>query len=294
VRPAAEARGIAVQPVLDPAAGPVSGDADRLQQVVWNLLSNAIKFTPRGGRVQVRLTRADSHVEVAVADTGAGIEPEFLPHVFERFRQADASSTRRHGGLGLGLAIVRHLAELHGGTVGAQSAGAGQGSVFTVRLPLMALRPAAGTAPVASEGAPAAAGEGTADLTGTHVLLVDDDEDGRELVATILSARGALVRTAASAAAALQALGEQRPDVLLSDIEMPGQDGYALVREVRRRESEGEGSRLPAIAFTAYARAEDRQRALAAGFDAHVAKPISPGELLGAVARAVGREAAAT
>jgi PAS domain S-box-containing protein len=275
VRPAAENKGVQLQPVLDPDAGPVSGDADRLQQVVWNLLSNAIKFTPRGGHVQVRLWKVDSHVEIVVADDGAGIAPEFVAHVFERFRQADSSSTRTHGGLGLGLAIVRHLVELHGGAVAVTSAGVGHGSTFTVKLPLGAATP--GPEPALATPAPES-------VAGIKVLVVEDEPDGLDLVVTLLAGLGAEVRGVASADAALVALQEARFDVLLSDIEMPGQDGYALIREVRARALEGRGPRLHAAAFTAYARPEDRDRALAAGFDAHITKPVSPNELVRVVA----------
>jgi PAS domain S-box-containing protein len=285
VRPSADAKGVTLVSSLEPAAMPVSADPDRLQQVVWNLLANAIKFTPRGGRVELRLRRADSHAEMQVQDTGPGIPRAFLPHVFERFRQADGSSTRAHGGLGLGLAIVRHLVEAHGGTVRADSAGEGQGSVFTVRLPIMGQEPV--PAVVAQEGAVETLAR-SMDLVGLRVLVVDDEADTREMVGAILKSQGAEVEAAGSAEEAVAALLKTRPHILVSDVEMPGQDGYDLIRKVRRLAPE-EGGRTPAAALTAYARPEDRMRALMAGFQIHVPKPVQPAELVAVVASLSGR-----
>jgi PAS domain S-box-containing protein len=292
VAPAAEAKRIRLEAVLDPEAGSVAGDPARLQQVVWNLLSNGVKFTPPGGRVEVRLERLDSQVEIRVSDSGEGIRPEFLPHVFDRFRQADSSTTRTHGGLGLGLAIVRHLVELHGGTVHADSAGEGQGSTFAVRLPV---RSAAPRLRDAERRPAAAAGEGTRPpaigLTGLRVLVVDDDADARVLLSAALEDHGAQVTAVGSTAEAVSVLDRVEPHVLLADIAMPGEDGYALIRRVRTREA-GRGRRLPAAALTAYAGAEDRERALAAGFDRHVRKPVEARELATIVAELAGRAAA--
>jgi PAS domain S-box-containing protein len=290
IRPAAEAKGVRLQVVLDPMAGPISGDPDRLQQVVWNLLSNAVKFTPRDGRVQVRLERVRSHVEIAVSDTGAGIEPEFLPFVFERFRQADGTSTRQYGGLGLGLAIVRHLVELHGGQVHAASLGRNQGSTFTVELPLMAVQ--AESSGQVHASLPAAENLAAFDidriLDGLRVLVVDDEADARELIKTILEQRGAEVTSVPSALEGLEALPRFQPDVIISDIEMPNEDGYALIKKIRELDPK-EGGRTPAAALTAYARTEDRMRALLAGFQIHMPKPIEPAELIAVVANLAGR-----
>jgi PAS domain S-box-containing protein len=284
VRPAAEAKGVRLQVVLDPNAGRVSGDPARLQQVVWNLLSNAVKFTPRDGRVHVVLERVNSHVEVAVSDTGQGIAPEFLPHVFERFQQADRSPSRPHGGLGLGLAIVRHIAELHGGTVHAESPGPGQGAVFTLKLPVIVLARTAGEGerrhPRATDEP---AHDALASLDGVRVLVVDDDPDSNEVVRLLLAGQGAEVEVAASAAQALDILGRWRPDVLVSDIGMPGEDGYGLIRNVRAHDGD-KPKRLPAVALTAYATIDDRVRLLSAGFQAHVTKPLDPAELVAVVA----------
>ncbi|MCA1564274.1 MAG: PAS domain S-box protein [Acidobacteria bacterium] len=296
VRPAAEAKGIRLQVVLDPRAGPVSGDPDRLQQVVWNLLSNAIKFTPKDGRVQVLLVRAGSHLELTVSDTGQGIEKKFLPYVFDRFRQADPSTTRTHGGLGLGLAIVRHLIELHGGTATVESEGAGQGTTFKVSLPLMIVHQPEFTAQ-AGERAPAAehptaggrlALECPPELEGLRVLLVEDEPDSREMLVVVLTQCRADVRAVSNAADALSQLEHWLPDVLISDIEMPGEDGYALIRKVRSLPPE-RGGKIPAAALTAYARAEDRMRALLAGFQLHVPKPVEPAELAAVIASLAGR-----
>jgi PAS domain S-box-containing protein len=294
VRPAAEARGVRLGVSLDASAGLVSGDADRLQQVFWNLLSNAIKFTPREGSVEVRLARAGDCAEVSVRDTGAGISAEFLPHIFERFRQADGAITREHGGLGLGLAIARHLVELHGGTIHAESEGEGRGSTFTVSLPLLESR-GADSGPLREEGAAAGGGGGPAAHTphsallwGLRVLVVDDDEDSRLLVSTALKAHGAQVALASSAAEGYARLKDTRPDVLVSDIGMPGMDGFELMRKIRAL-GEAEGGRTPAAALTAYARPEDREQALAAGYQLHIAKPADPAELARLVAGLAGR-----
>ena len=284
-RPAAEAKGIQLLSVLDPRSGKVEGDGERLRQVVSNLLSNAIKFTPGGGRVEVRLRRLAGDVTLTVIDTGKGIAPEFLPHLFERFRQADSSSTRSYGGLGVGLAIVRHVVELHGGAVRATSAGEGRGATFTVTLPAMAASDA-----TATPGEPAGRPEPTTypALDGLHVLVVDDEPDTCDLLATLLSRCGAETRTACSAAEARTLFGRWKVDVLVSDLGMPGEDGYALLRDLRSRAGE-RGDALPAIALTAYARAEDRVKALAWGFERHVVKPVEPSELVSIVADVAGR-----
>ncbi|MEP7069141.1 MAG: ATP-binding protein [Usitatibacter sp.] len=289
VRPGAEAKGIRIDKILDPHAGPVSGDPNRLQQVVWNLLSNAIKFTPKDGKVQVLLERVDSHIEVSVADTGMGIESKFIDHVFERFRQQDSSTTRRYGGLGLGLSIVKHLVELHGGTVRARSAGQGQGATFSVQLPLAVVnRPAeeSRSHPRTAKALPSAIR--MVDLTGLTVLVVDDQPDARNLIARVLADCNARVATAASAEEALALVESERPDVLVSDIGMPDVDGYELLRRVRALGPE-RGGKVPAIALTAFARSEDRTRALRAGFVVHVSKPVEPTELIATVASVAGR-----
>ncbi|MEZ0264292.1 MAG: ATP-binding protein, partial [Phycisphaerae bacterium] len=285
VRQSAEARDIRLQIVLDPMAGPVRGDPNRLQQCFWNLLSNAIKFTPKGGRVQVALERVNSHLEVCVTDNGQGIRPEFLPHVFERFRQADASTTRRHGGLGLGLSIVKHLVELHGGRVEARSEGEGKGATFCIELPLMVADPAA---PAGARQHPRGAPQAPMpmehpSLDGVTVLAVDDEPDARNLLRRILEECGARVVLAASADEGLAAVRRERPNMIVSDIGMPGEDGYAFIRKVRQLSAD-EGGRTPAAAFTAFARAEDRMRALRAGFQTHVAKPVDAAELTAVVA----------
>ena len=293
VRPAADAKSIRLQPVLDPQAREVSGDPDRLQQVFWNLLSNAIKFTSKGGRVQVILERIHSHLEVNVIDSGEGIAPEFLPHVFDRFRQADASSTRRHGGLGLGLAIVKQLVELHGGSVHVDSAGPGHGTAFRVMLPLRAVQVAEEPPPEEPRASGAALAPPLVPaellrLTGIRVLVVDDEPDARALVKRLLEDRGATVRTAGSADEAMSLFRENPPDVLVSDIGMPGEDGYSLIRRVRALLPE-QGGHIPAIALTAYARSEDRIKAIVAGFQMHLAKPVEAMELLAQVASLMGR-----
>jgi PAS domain S-box-containing protein len=288
VRPAAAARDIEIAAVLEPRAGAVAGDPGRLQQVAWNLLTHAIKFTAPGGRVEVRLARRSEQVELAVRDTGSGITPEFLPHVFERFRQADSSTTRTHGGLGLGLAIVRHLVEAHGGTVSAESPGSGKGSTFTVSLPLFQPRPrppeVEAQRPVSRAAVPVA----PPSLEALRVLVVDDDHDTLEVVKQLLEHAGADVTAAASAEEALAALERAPPDVIVSDIGMPGQDGYDLIRRVRGLTPE-RGGRTPAAALTAFTQSDHRQLALAAGFQLYLAKPIEPDELTAAVARLAGR-----
>ncbi len=292
VRAAADAKSIRLQTVLDPLARPVSGDPNRLQQVFWNLLTNAIKFTPKEGRVQIVLERVNSHLEVSVSDSGEGISPEFLPHVFDRFRQADASTSRRHGGLGLGLAIVKQLTELHGGTVRVKSSGLGQGTTFTVLLPLSAIH--LEPAPEEERRHPRGAHDaGPAPLphlklAGVKVLAVDDEPDARELVRRLLDGCEAIVRTAGSVAEALAMIQAEAPDVLVSDIGMPGQDGYALIRQVRALGAT-HGGNVPAVALTAYARSEDRMKAILAGFQMHVAKPVEGAELLTVVASLAGR-----
>jgi CheY-like chemotaxis protein/anti-sigma regulatory factor (Ser/Thr protein kinase) len=268
--------------LLDPAAGPVVGDQDRLQQVAWNVLANAIKFTPRDGHVQVRLELVNSSVRLTVEDDGPGIDPAFLPHVFERFRQGDASSTRPHGGLGLGLAIVRHLVELHGGTVEAANRLDGTGAIFRLTLPRPALfdLPPLAREPRVDDRSWADQGS---ELAGTTVLVVDDDEDARSLLRFVLERCGAKVHTACSSAEAMEAMRDHRPHVLLADLEMPEEDGYTLIARVRALPPD-QGGAIPAAALTAYASAQDRLDALQAGFQYHVAKPVAPSELATVVA----------
>jgi PAS domain S-box-containing protein len=289
VRPAAALKGIRLEIALDPGASAVTGDADRLRQVVWNLLSNAVKFTPRHGRVQVRLQRANSHIEIVVSDTGQGIPPDVLPYVFDRFRQGDGSITRRHGGLGLGLALVRHLVELHGGAVTGHSLGVDQGSTFVVKLPVPMLKLTPGqdwrhpTAPT-DDSKPVSV---LTSLRGVRVLLIDDDPDSLDITNVILTAAGADTRTCSSAAAARDILGAWEPHVLVSDIEMPDEDGYTFLRKVRT--STAARAKTPAVALTAYGRSEDRLRALAAGFGFHLAKPVDPAELSQVIASLADR-----
>lgn len=293
VLPAAAAKGIRVQRVLDSGASLVSGDPARLQQVIWNLLSNAIKFTAKEGRVQVKLQRINSHVEIVVSDNGQGISRDVLPFIFERFRQADSSMSRAHGGLGLGLAIVRHLVEMHGGTVAVESPGEDQGATFTVRLPLIVVRSfnaaeahqAERVHPTASGGSPLDCPQ---ELDGLHVLVVDDEEDTRSLLKIVLEDCGAKVTTAASAREAIRALKKLRPDVLISDLGMPGEDGYALIKKVRAL-SEHDGGQTPSAALTAYARLEDRMKVLRSGFQIHIPKPVEPAELVAVVANLARR-----
>lgn len=289
-RPAAEAKNIRLQILLDPQAGPISGDPDRLQQVVWNLLSNAVKFTPKDGRIQVRLERINSHVEIIVSDTGRGIEAEFLPHVFDRFRQSDGSMTRRHGGLGLGLAIVRQIVELHGGTVSAISEGENQGATFTVHLPFLPIRrePTSEVPRVHPKTETGAPSDCPPELDDLRILLVDDEADSRELLNILLKSCGATVITASSAAEALKIVESERFDVVVSDIGMPNEDGFSLIKKIRQMPDEFGGS-VPAIALTAYARAEDRVKALRSGFQMHIAKPVEPDELVIAIANLAGR-----
>jgi PAS domain S-box-containing protein len=269
VRPAADARSVHIDATSEPAAI-VTGDAGRLQQVAWNLLSNAVKFTPSGGTIDVVAQRVDHTVELRVTDSGEGIAPEFLPFIFDRYRQADASATRTHGGLGLGLAITKHIVELHGGTIEAYSEGPGRGATFLVRLPAAQPQDRTGTA-----GSPAVS------LAGAHVLVVEDQADSREIVARIISERGGRVSTAVSVTEAIDCFTQDPPDLLISDITMPGMDGYELVTRLRAIEG---GRRVPAIALTAFARAEDRTRSLLAGYQGHVPKPVDPDELLATVA----------
>ncbi|MDZ4077400.1 MULTISPECIES: PAS domain S-box protein [Hydrocarboniphaga] len=288
VRPAADAKGIRLELILDPLAGPVSGDPGRLQQVIWNLLSNAIKFTPRGGKVQVVLERVNSHIEISVADNGAGISPDFVPHVFERFRQGDASTTRSHGGLGLGLSIAKHMIELHGGNIRAKSPGIGMGATFTVLLPVTIVHRQVDERREHPRSANVSSTDyKTVDLTGISVLLLDDEPDARELVARLLRDCGAEVRVAADAYQAIALLRETKPSVLISDIGMPEIDGYEFLWRVRAL-TEVEGSKVPAVALTAFARSEDRTKALRAGFIAHVAKPVEPSELVATIATVAG------
>ena len=280
VRPAAEAKGVRVMKVMDTGAVAIPGDPVRLQQVVWNLLSNAIKFTPRGGRVQIRSARVNSHLEIVVSDTGQGIAPDFLPHVFDRFRQADQKTSRQYGGMGLGLAIVRHLVELHGGTVRAASEGVGQGATFTVQLPISPIyqvdESGARVHPGARDLLPA---HDIADrLDGLMILVVDDEPDTRDLLQQGLEFCGAQVRLAGSAVEALKEIQREVPDILISDIGMPGVDGYDLIRQIRDLQAE-RGRRVAAIALTAYTRVEDRLNALRAGYDMHVPKPVELTEL---------------
>jgi CheY-like chemotaxis protein/two-component sensor histidine kinase len=286
IRPAAESKSLRLHAILDTDIGPLVGDAQRLQQVVWNLLSNAVKFTPKGGHIHIILRRAGSSAELQVRDTGQGISPDFLPHVFERFQQAEVGTSRKHGGLGLGLSIVRHLVELHGGTIEAFSEGEGLGALFTVRLPISPLRkePVPALAPVA----PLKESDCPPGVEGIRVLVVDDEPDVREVVATMLERCGVRVSLAASVPEAMDVLRRERPDVLISDIGMPEEDGYALIRKVRALPVES-GGRVPALAMTAYARMEDRTRALLAGYQMHLPKPIEPTELLVVVATLAGR-----
>jgi PAS domain S-box-containing protein len=291
VRPAAEARGVEIRTTVPATPLVVLGDAERLQQVVWNLLSNAIKFTDRGGRVELALEQQRSRVRITVNDTGRGIRRDFLPYVFDRFRQSEGVLTRRYGGLGLGLAIVRHLVELHGGNVQVESAGEGQGATFTIELPVIAVNGDAGPA-----GAPPQRRTHSASpqftcppiMNGLRVLVVDDEADSRRLVATVLERCLATVRTAGSAEEAMEVLREGPPDVMVSDIGMPGEDGFSLIQRVRALELE-RGIKVPAVALTAYTRVEDRMRALAAGYQMFIPKPVEPVELITIVANLAGR-----
>jgi signal transduction histidine kinase/ActR/RegA family two-component response regulator len=289
VRPTAEARDIELSAALDTAPDLIMGDANRLQQVFWNLLSNAIKFTEPGGRVEVRLERDGGEVRVIVRDTGKGITSDFLPHVFDLFRQADSSSARRQGGLGLGLALARRLVEMHGGTIRADSPGEGMGATFTISLPA---RPGNRTTSEMKtlEIKNTLRSGGRPNLSGLRILVVDDEADARDLLAIRLQQYGADVVTAASVDAALEILSQEatRPDLIVSDIAMPGEDGYSLMRRVRALNSE-QGGRIPAIAVTAYSRTKDRVQALAAGFQMHVPKPVNASELAHAITSIIGR-----
>ncbi|MCM3904048.1 MAG: PAS domain S-box protein [Pyrinomonadaceae bacterium] len=287
VRPALEAKAIKIETIIDAGLRIVQGDADRLQQVVWNLLSNAAKFTPSGGRVGVRLSHNNAHVQIQVSDSGPGIDPAFLPHVFERFRQADGTTTRTYGGLGLGLAIVRHLVELHGGIITAQNRADGPGAIFTVRLRL----PTGELRPEALSGALVDVKDSeseTPSLDNLRILVVDDERDTLDLVTMDLTQHGASVTGVTGAAEALSALQHSHFDLLISDIAMPETDGYELIRQVRKRES-GQEKRLPAVALTAYARVQDRMRAIMAGYNTNVVKPVEANELVTVVASLVGR-----
>jgi CheY-like chemotaxis protein len=281
VRPAAEAKHIDLVADLDSTAATVSADPERLQQVIWNLLSNAIKFTPERGRVEIRLRRADTNIEIIVADTGQGISEDFLPHVFERFRQADVSTTRTHGGIGLGLAIVRHLTELHGGAVFAESEGEGKGATFTVRLPIrtvMMSRPKIAGRPTASQGWPDITTNQKQLLNGVRILVAEDNLEDREVLFAELAQQGATVSASVTAAEALTELNQFHPDVLVADIGMPGEDGYNLIRRIRAFPRDC-GGLTPAIALTAYAGDANRKRALEAGYQKHMTKPADPIEL---------------
>lgn len=288
LRLAADARQVRIQTVLDSHAGPVSGDFERLQQVVWNLLSNAIKFTPKQGRVQVVLERVNSHIEIRISDTGKGIRPDFLPYVFDPFSQGDAVTTRSHGGLGLGLAITRAIVELHGGTIVAQSEGEGKGSTFTVNIPVMPvsrqisaerLHPKTSWKEISVECPP--------EVAGLKILVIDDDPDTCDMLRVVLEQCGGIVETANSAGSGFDAFRTWQPAIVISDIGMPEIDGYEFIRRIREYERPL-GQKIPAIALTAFARIEDRVRSLAAGYQMHVAKPIEPGELLTIVASLAG------
>ena len=288
VRPAADAKGVRLQTLIDPNAGPLSGDPDRLQQVVWNLLMNAVKFTPKDGRIHLALQRVNSYLEIVVSDTGAGIQSELLPVIFDRFKQGQSGTTRNQGGLGIGLALVRHLVELHGGSVSAESAGEGKGATFRVRLPLLAALVPVNedrVHPTARQSVPAYHGPS---LRGLRILVVDDDPDALDLIATILRRAEAETRLCSSPPEALTVLRSWKPHVLVSDIEMPGEDGYSLIRKVREMGG-SDGGQIPAVALTAYGRPEDRVRSLSAGFSMHVSKPVDPVELGVIVANLAGR-----
>jgi PAS domain S-box-containing protein len=290
VQPMAKAKGVGLHVQIGENAGSLAADSGRLQQVIWNLLNNAIKFTPGGGHVRVMVRRADSEIEIVVSDTGQGIRPEFLPHVFDRFRQAESSTTRKHGGLGLGLAIVRQLVELHGGTVTASSKGQGQGATFAVRLPAMRV-PQEGTGRSAApeeHGISIRTPDASGALKGVKALIVDDDEDTRQLLRATIEQAGAKVRDAASAEEGLRKAKLWKPSIILADIGMPGKDGYEFIKELREWERHY-GGRTPAVALTAYARPEDEVHALNAGYQAHIAKPIEPARLVVVIANQLGR-----
>lgn len=283
VKPTAEAKGIILEKTIDRRVNPISGDSNRLQQVFWNLLSNAIKFTPKGGRIEIVVEQIGSYLEIGIHDSGLGISPDFMPHVFERFRQADASLTRQYGGLGLGLAIVKQLVELHGGVVRAESAGMDKGSSFIVNLPAASDKASNETLPVKRN----LLGKENFSLSGINVLVVDDEPDARELIRKILTRCHADVTTAASATEGLELLETVVPDVIVSDIGMPEKNGYQFIREVRSRSLE-KGGNIPAIALTAFARPQDQANAANAGFQAHLSKPVEPGELIAEIGKLVG------
>ena len=282
VRPAADAKSITLDYSAEPGLGAISADSARLHQIVWNLLSNAVKFTPQGGKITIRIEQEESHAKVTVQDTGQGVDAEFLPRVFDRFRQADSSTTRSFGGLGLGLAIVRHLVELHGGTVSAESDGVGKGATFSATFPLLTDREESTT-----HGGEVIAAE-IRSLDGLRVLLVDDEAEAREILSTVMGRTGAEVKVCISASDALCKLAEWRPDVILSDIAMPEEDGYSFIGKVRALPRE-KGGETPAAALSAYARDEDRMQALAAGYQMHIAKPIGASQLVTMVAKLAGR-----
>jgi CheY-like chemotaxis protein len=277
--PAAEAKIISLDSVLRSGAGPIVGDAERLKQVVWNLLSNAIKFTPRAGLVQIELERVDSQVELRVIDNGSGISNDFLPYVFDRFSQADSSITRSRSGLGMGLAIVKSLVELHGGVIGVQSPGEGQGATFTVKLPISAVQHRSIERPKLQEDF-----RQRPDLVGLKVLIVDDERDTCEMLRFVFNSCGAIVEAAQSADAALDLFDKWQPDILISDIGLPDVDGYELICIIRNDRK----SQIPAVALTAMARIEDRMKALSAGYQMHVSKPVEPAELITIVSSLVG------
>ena len=285
IRPSAAAKGIQLERVLDPDAGRLSGDPDRLQQVLTNLLSNAVKFTPKGGRVQVTSERVNSHIEIVVADTGVGIEPNLLPYIFDRFRQGEGAVNREYRGLGLGLAIARHVVELHGGTITGKSAGSRKGSTFVIQLPVNIAALSAGsdveerTHPCNGDGGDSR----MPSLCGLKVLVVDDDTDARDVIAAILSEAGADVAAAESAAQGMDLVSRWKPDVLISDIGMPGEDGYSLIRRIRSLPAE-QGGGIPAVALTAFARTQDRLKSLSAGYQMHIPKPVEPLELVTVIA----------
>jgi signal transduction histidine kinase/ActR/RegA family two-component response regulator len=284
VQPAADAKGVRIQTIIDPNVGPVSGDPNRLQQVLWNLLLNAVKFTPKKGRVQVRVERVNSHIDVVVSDTGIGIRPDFLPHVFDRFRQADAGTTRHTAGLGLGLSIVRHIVEMHGGTVDAASDGEGKGATFRVRLPVMIVHDAVAREPREHPRTEILAPlKGLRNLTGIRVLAIDDEEDALVLLRVVLEAAGAEVVTMSSASDALQHLADAKPDVMVVDLGMPEMDGFEFIGRIRAS-TDADIRDIPAAALTAFARSEDRTKALDRGFEMHLAKPVDPGELVSSIA----------
>ncbi len=286
--PAVEAKNLRLQKIIDPSAGPVLADPARLQQIIANLLSNAIKYTTRGGKVQIIARRINSHIEVAVSDTGIGIAAEFLPHIFTRFRQQNSSATRTHGGLGLGLSIVKHLVELHGGTIHAESAGEGQGATLTVHLPVVAVRSGSSEKQeLAQQAGPLPTEDATIDLRDVIILVVDDEADTLALLERLLLDCHATVIRASSGPEALELVKSRNPDLLVSDIGMPGLDGYELLRQIRIWEASGK--RILAVALTAYARFQDRTRAFRVGFAAHMAKPVEPTEFLTTVASVLGR-----